>query len=92
MHLQAANLYLIQASTGWKPLASNSSSLVFVKLLAASVQFLVNIYPQHKATFTAGMKLQPRSQSQQRGEVRMRRRSLLPLGESPTVREEGGDV
>lgn len=88
MHLEAANLYLIQASTGWKPLASNSSSLVFVKLLAASVQFLGDIYPQHKATFTAVIKLQPCSQSQQRGEGRMRWRHspFLPLEESPEVK------
>ena len=90
MHLEAANLYLIQASTGWKPLASNSSFLVFVKLLVALTQFLVEIYPQHKATFAAGIKLQSRSHSQQRGEVRMtwRRSSFLSLEESPVVREE----
>lgn len=90
MHLEAANLYLIQASTGWKPLASNSSALAFVKPLVASVRFLVDVYPQHEAAFTAGIKLQPRSQSQQRGKVRMRwrRSSFLPLEESSVVKEE----
>lgn len=90
MHLEAANLYLIQASTGWKPLTSSSSLLVFAKLLAASALFLAEIYPQHKATFTAGIKLQPCSYSQQRGEVRTRWRhsSLLPSEGSPLVREE----
>jgi len=90
MHLEAASLYLIQAGTGWKPLASNSSSLVSVKLLAASDQFLMDIYPQHKATFTAGIKLQPHSRLQRRGEVRMRCRwsSFLPLEEFLVVREE----
>lgn len=90
MHLEAANLYLIQDSTVWKPLASNSSSLAFVKLLVASAPLLVGIHPQHKATFTAGMKLRPYSWSQQKGEVRMRgrRSTFLPLEESPVVMDE----
>lgn len=66
MYLEFSSLYLIQASTSWKPLASNSSSVLSVKFLAASALFLGDMYPQHKATFKDDTQLQLCSQLQQR--------------------------